>query len=143
MNIDYAVQIIWSEEDQAYIAACIELPGCLADGPTPEEALANLRKVIAEWLEVAAEEGRNIPRPFSREKLESMAREQARKLNEQMNERVKKMVAVAVRQVLAHLIPDVESPLGFFQSSRVCGLFAERETSRFVEPLGPPEPSRR
>lgn len=52
---DYQMVIYWSDEDQAYIVEVPELPGCMADGKTRQEALANVETIIAEWLETAAE----------------------------------------------------------------------------------------
>ncbi len=57
----YEVIIYWSEEDNAYIAEAPELPGCMADGPTYEEALKNVRIIIEEWIETARKLGRQIP----------------------------------------------------------------------------------
>jgi len=62
----YEIILYWSEEDQAFIAEAPELPGCAADGPTRQEALANAKQVIAEWLETAQELGRAIPPPKGR-----------------------------------------------------------------------------
>ena len=62
----YEVIIYWSAEDAAFIAEVPELPGCAADGPTYEEALANVRVVIDEWIETAHELGRPIPQPRGR-----------------------------------------------------------------------------
>ncbi len=58
--------IYWSNEDKAFIAEVPELPGCMADGPTLKEALANVEVVIQEWLETAKEIGRSIPEPKGR-----------------------------------------------------------------------------
>jgi predicted RNase H-like HicB family nuclease len=44
----YEVIIYWSAENGAFIAEVPELPGCAADGPTDEEALANVQVIIAE-----------------------------------------------------------------------------------------------
>jgi predicted RNase H-like HicB family nuclease len=55
------VIITWSAEDRAFIAEAPELPGCMADGNTHQEALASLEVVIAEWIETAIELGRPIP----------------------------------------------------------------------------------
>ncbi len=62
----YEVIIYWSEEDQAFIAEVPELPGCMADGASHQEALANAEIVIKEWLETARELGRAIPEPKGR-----------------------------------------------------------------------------
>jgi predicted RNase H-like HicB family nuclease len=62
----YEIIIYWSEEDNAYIAEVPELPGCMADGTTYQEALANAEIVIGEWIDVARETGRPIPEPKGR-----------------------------------------------------------------------------
>jgi len=62
----YEVIIYWSEEDQAFIAEVPELAGCLADGATYHEAIANVEVVIQEWIETAQELGRQIPQPIGR-----------------------------------------------------------------------------
>jgi predicted RNase H-like HicB family nuclease len=62
----YELIIYWSEEDGAYIAEVLELPGCLADGNSYQEVLSNTEKVIEEWIETAKLNGRNIPEPKGR-----------------------------------------------------------------------------
>ena len=62
----YEVIVYWSEEDAAYVAQVPELPGCMADGATYEEALKNAQVVIAEWIETARSLGREIPTPRGR-----------------------------------------------------------------------------
>lgn len=62
----YEVIIYWSLEDKAFIAEVPELPGCMADGVTYHEALANVEVVIREWIETAKELGRPIPEPKGR-----------------------------------------------------------------------------
>ncbi|RMF96269.1 MAG: type II toxin-antitoxin system HicB family antitoxin [Candidatus Schekmanbacteria bacterium] len=64
--IKYEMMIYWSEEDQAFIVEVPELPGCTADGQTYEEAVRNAERVIQEWIEVAQELGRPIPKPKGR-----------------------------------------------------------------------------
>ena len=65
-SVKYEMIIYWSDDDSAYIVEVPELPGCMADGSTPEEAIKNTRKVIAEWIETAKELGREIPKPKGR-----------------------------------------------------------------------------
>jgi predicted RNase H-like HicB family nuclease len=62
----YEVIIYWSEDDGAYVAEVPELSGCMADGATYQEALANAEVVIHEWIETARELGRTIPEPKGR-----------------------------------------------------------------------------
>jgi predicted RNase H-like HicB family nuclease len=62
----YEVIVYWSEEDQAYIAEVPELPGCMADGATYQEALKNVQVIISEWIETAKAQGREIPTPKGR-----------------------------------------------------------------------------
>jgi len=62
----YEVIIYWSEEDEAFIVEVPELAGCMADGATYQEALANAEVVIQEWIESARELGHVIPEPRGR-----------------------------------------------------------------------------
>ena len=62
----YEIIIYWSEEDGAFIAEVPELAGCLADGATYREALANAEIIIDEWIETATDLGRQIPEPKGR-----------------------------------------------------------------------------
>ncbi len=62
----YEIIIHWSKDDDSYVAEVPELPGCMADGATYQEALANAEVIIAEWIETAREIGRNIPEPKGR-----------------------------------------------------------------------------
>lgn len=59
----YELIIYWSEADQRFLAEVPELPGCMADGETYEEALSNAQVVIGEWLETARRLKRKIPVP--------------------------------------------------------------------------------
>lgn len=55
--------ISWSEEDQVYIVSVPELPGCMADGKTPMEAVTQAQVAIELWIETAKEDGEEIPEP--------------------------------------------------------------------------------
>jgi predicted RNase H-like HicB family nuclease len=63
---DYHINIFYSEEDEGYIADVPDLECRSAFGRTPEEALAELEKAKAAWLEAARESGRPIPPPTYR-----------------------------------------------------------------------------
>ena len=40
-----------------------DLPGCMADGKSPNEAYENVKNVITEWIEMAKTAGREVPEP--------------------------------------------------------------------------------
>ncbi len=55
--------VSWSNDDNCYIVSVPDLPGCMADGETPEKAVENAQVIIAEWIETAQMLGREIPEP--------------------------------------------------------------------------------
>jgi len=66
MSHKYEIILFWSYEDNVFVAEVPELPGCMADGLTYEEAIKNVELVIKEWIETAEELGRPIPEPRGR-----------------------------------------------------------------------------
>ena len=61
----YTMIITWSEEDNSYIVKFPDLPGCMADGKTYDEAVQNAQVVIKEWLETAEMLGRNKSKVYA------------------------------------------------------------------------------
>jgi len=59
----HEIILYWSAEDDAFIAEVPELPGCAADGPTRQHAIASAEIAIEEWIETARELERPIPEP--------------------------------------------------------------------------------
>lgn len=66
MSIRYELIVYWSDEDGSFVVDVPELPGCMADGKTYEEAVSNARQVIEEWIETARDLGRAVPEPKGR-----------------------------------------------------------------------------
>jgi predicted RNase H-like HicB family nuclease len=62
----YEIIIFWSKEDDAFVAEVPELPGCMADGASYQEALANAEQIVQEWIETAKSLGRSVPEPRGR-----------------------------------------------------------------------------
>lgn len=60
---DYHINIFYSEEDGGYIADIPDLEACSAFGATPEEALAEVGRAKAAWLEAARQAGKPVPPP--------------------------------------------------------------------------------
>ena len=62
----YEIIMWWSEVDKTFLVEVPELPGCKADGPTQEAALAMTQEVITMWIETAESLGRPVPEPKGR-----------------------------------------------------------------------------
>ena len=60
---DYHINIFYSEEDGGYIADIPDLPNCAAFGESPEEALAEVLRAKAAWMEATKAEGKPVPPP--------------------------------------------------------------------------------
>lgn len=59
----YSMIVSWSDDDNCYIVSVPDLPGCMADGETPQKAVENAQVIITEWIETAQMLGREIPQP--------------------------------------------------------------------------------
>jgi antitoxin HicB len=62
--------IIEQDEDGAFVAECPTLPGCISQGKSRAEAVANIKDAIAGYLESLKKHGDPIPLPISEEIVE-------------------------------------------------------------------------
>lgn len=53
--------IVYSGEDGYFVAECPSLPGCISQGETREEAIANIKEAIAGYIAALKEDGLPIP----------------------------------------------------------------------------------
>ena len=60
---DYHINIFYSEEDGGFIADIPDLDACAAFGATPEEALREVERAKAAWIEAAQAAGKPVPPP--------------------------------------------------------------------------------
>jgi antitoxin HicB len=65
MKLEYTVRIerLAESDGGGYLATVPDLPGCMSDGASPEEALKNVQEAIASWIEAAREWKQDIPKP--------------------------------------------------------------------------------
>jgi antitoxin HicB len=54
------------EDGGGFVITFPDLPGCMSDGETIEEALENGRDAFAAWIAAAIDAGRNVPMPTAR-----------------------------------------------------------------------------
>jgi predicted RNase H-like HicB family nuclease len=53
--------IIYPGEDQYWVAECPSLPGCISQGTTKEEAIANIREAIQAYISTLEEDKLTVP----------------------------------------------------------------------------------
>lgn len=53
--------VIYPGEDEYWVAECPSLPGCLSQGRTKEEAIANIREAIEGYVKTLQEDHLPIP----------------------------------------------------------------------------------
>src|SRR5574341_588296 len=63
LSLPYPILLIPDPDDGSWFAEIPLLPGCMSDGSTVAEAMANLCEAQALWLEVAIERSRLINEP--------------------------------------------------------------------------------
>lgn len=66
LELPYAIVVVHdSDEDgkSGWVAEVEELPGCISQGRTPEEAVESVRGAMRDWIAVALEDGVTIPEP--------------------------------------------------------------------------------
>ena len=61
----YNYRVSWSDEDEEYIATCVEFPSLSWLDSTPEKALSGIRKVVVECVADMRKAGEPIPEPIA------------------------------------------------------------------------------
>jgi predicted RNase H-like HicB family nuclease len=62
--------LVEPDEDGVFVVECPTLPGCISQGPTRAEALANIADAIQGYLVSLEKHGDAIPSPISEEIIE-------------------------------------------------------------------------
>ena len=61
------------DEDGVFVAECPTLPGCISQGATRAEAVANIKDAIAGYLASLEKHNEAVPLPVSEELVEVQA----------------------------------------------------------------------
>jgi len=65
----YSYRVFWSEDDQEFVAVCLELPSLSGLAKTQERALVEVKVAVEGALEWIFEEGKEAPEPISTQKF--------------------------------------------------------------------------
>lgn len=128
MNYGYTVYKACVEDEVFWVAESRELKGCVAQGDTPEEAIAELASNEEEWLETAKECGIEIPEhsveelvvysgkfmtrlsPFVHQEAAMCAKKQGISLNQYVNNAI--VQANTGYAVASHFKAEVNKAIG-------------------------------
>lgn len=110
-NADYYLSLnyhkrLYQDEEGDWIVEVDDLPGCVADGKTPDEAVENLRDAMTAWIDSRIEAGLEVPEPsvaeeYSGKILVRMPRFLHRRLSLQA-----KAEGVSLNQYIVSLLVD-------------------------------------
>lgn len=62
--------VIEPDEDGVFVAECPTLPGCISQGATRQEAIANIQDAIIGYLQSLNKHGEPVPLPITEEIVE-------------------------------------------------------------------------
>ena len=66
LRYSVVVEPLSEADGGGFVAFVPDLPGCMSDGETPEDALTNIKDAIEEWMAAARDLGHEIPAPSKR-----------------------------------------------------------------------------
>ena len=131
LSLPYRIELI-REDDETWFARVPELPGCITEGDTAEEAAEMIQEAMALWIELAIEDDRKIPEPrpieeYSGKFVVRMAKSLHRDLAEasgregmSLNQYVTTELARAVgREAAASLTPQKNETAAVASTSKI------------------------
>jgi predicted RNase H-like HicB family nuclease len=119
----YSMLVLWSEDDEAFLAHVVELPGCIAHGETREAAVQNGLIAIENWLETAGELKREIPPPLDVTAFEKQTAQQAQDVRNLFDQAVQKAVNEAMQQVVPEMAKQLRNALAHQQQSGLVNMY--------------------
>ncbi len=64
LSLPYTIKVV-REDESTWFARVEELPGCITEAGSAEEATETILDATAAWIEIALEDGYPIPEPRS------------------------------------------------------------------------------
>src|SRR5580693_8916973 len=63
LDYPFSIRHLSKEDGGGYLIEFPDLPGCMSDGETPEEAIENGKDAMEGWIAACKELGRPVPKP--------------------------------------------------------------------------------
>ena len=89
LKYPFEIRNLSDEEGGGYSITFPDLPGCISDGDSIEEAIKNGIDAVNSWLETAQEFNDSIPEPFSRQASGRFVQRIPKSLHVRLAERAK------------------------------------------------------
>jgi predicted RNase H-like HicB family nuclease len=119
----YSMLVLWSEDDEAFLAHVVELPGCIAHGESREAAVQNALIAIENWIETAEELKRDIPAPVDVKAFEKLTAQQAQDVRNLFEQTVQKAVHEALMQLGPEMAKHLQNVLALQQQSGLVTMY--------------------
>jgi antitoxin HicB len=102
---DYAIMVepLKAEDGGGWLASVPALPGCMGDGETREDALADVLNAIEEWKDAAQQLGRDVPGPAA---LGQWRQRVPRSLHDKLK-RLAETEGVSLNQLVTSVLAEV------------------------------------
>jgi antitoxin HicB len=97
---------LYQDDEGDWIVEIDDLPGCIADGKTPDEAIASSREAMRSWMESRISSGLDIPEP-------SIAEDYSGRILLRMPKYIHRRLAIQAQQEGSSLNQYVVSLLAF------------------------------
>jgi predicted RNase H-like HicB family nuclease len=97
---------LYQDDEGDWIVEIDDLPGCVADGKTPDEAIANGREAMRSWMESRISAGLDIPEP-------SVAEEYSGRILLRMPKYIHRRLAIQAQQESSSLNQYILSLLSY------------------------------
>jgi antitoxin HicB len=106
LDLPYHITLVRDQDDEGHagwVGHVVELPGCVSQGRTPDEAIANMRRAMEAWIDAALEDGDTVPQPVQESYNGRILLRVPATLHEQLLE-LAKIEGVSLNHYIASLI---------------------------------------